>query len=811
VDTVSMLETLLGVINSRTTKTPPSLNNPNLNPQNTQPSSGPAGPAPNTSTTAGPGQNPAGPPTWQQPNPLEPASGAPQQQPQTQQPQQNPPTEESLRQQLNQADLYDLSGEKAAAEALKRDDAFKQQQIEEKAQQTKDFFAQQDQKQQETYQEIQKQADQQLQEKAQKEFWDQKQQTEMQAGMDKEMQSLHQAALQEHQEWRNDFTQGICRDDVAALYNKNIADRTEAYKARLDDLGTNATVASETIAKYQVKLQDEVAPEIEQKATELHQEHFPESDKPAWTPETMNHGPDSHGPEHRPEHPEEDEHEEAESSSKVRKTGPGISDPSGGNNADMPGLGGRDAINSSPGNGGGGSGSGGSDGGSGSNGGSSSSKEPGVDEAADASAYAALKFREKMDAQAEGASVGPKQDIPDGWMKPIDPPISQQAREAAQQGWETTKENAAAAEAKFHAGTLAAGQAIEKGMDAVATKAEDLIRNVKSMDEENANSSTIAAADIADEKAGELVTGGEHLGVAVGLPHDVQEQIATAGQFYGSMGPEAWAALIKKTGADIKDGVDSAKDTVQEVVESAKSLATPEKEREAKIEQAVQESQKNPEIKDNVLTEDIQKIDREKALHTEQTKDLKGLLGNEDFQKGQFAEQTDKLKNEFASQDRATTDLYAKNTATDPQMLQTQNEVREGIKSDTIAQRSEATRGICEQEATRLQDAKTQESVEYYKKSREGLAGPQDIERYQSMLEADKPKIVEGKTADLQQQTFPDLNSQPQASPSLPMAAGGGNAFDPNAVQRQAPAPEPTPVQPAPTQQPQVSGPSLSP
>jgi hypothetical protein len=247
------------------------------------------------------------------------------------------------------------------------------------------------------------------------------------------------------------------------------------------------------------------------------------------------------------------------------------------------------------------------------------------------------------------------------------------------------------------------------------------------------------------------------------------------------------------------------------VVESAKSLATPEKEREAKIEQAVQESQKNPEIKDNVLTEDIQKIDREKALHTEQTKDLKGLLGNEDFQKGQFAEQTDKLKNEFASQDRATTDLYAKNTATDPQMLQTQNEVREGIKSDTIAQRSEATRGICEQEATRLQDAKTQESVEYYKKSREGLAGPQDIERYQSMLEADKPKIVEGKTADLQQQTFPDLNSQPQASPSLPMAAGGGNAFDPNAVQRQAPAPEPTPVQPAPTQQPQVSGPSLSP
>lgn len=808
-DTVSMLETLLGVINSRATKTPPGLNDPKLNSQNTQPSSAPAGPTANTSTPAGPGQNTPGTTAWQQPNPLDPLSGAPQQQPSVPQPQpqQNPQTEESLRQQLNQADIYDLSGEKAAAEALKRDDAFKQQQMEEKAQQTKDFFAQQDQKQQETYQEIQKQADQQLQEKAQKEFWDQKQQTEMQAGMDKEMQSLHQAALQEHQEWRNDFTQGICRDDVAALYNKDIADRTEAYKARLDDLGTNSTVASETIAKYQVKLQDEVAPEIEQKADQLHQEHFPESDKPAWTPETMNHGPDSHGPEHRPEHPEEDEHEEAESSSKVRKTGPGISDPSGGIKEDMPVPGGRESIRSGPRPGDGGSGSGGSDGGGSSNTGTSP-KEPGVDEAADASAYAALKFREKMDAQAEGASVGPKKDIPDGWMKSIDPPISQQAKEAAQQGWETTKENAAAAEAKFHAGTLAAGEAIEKGMDAVATKAENFIKN---RDEKNVNDTLIAAGDKLDEKAGEVLTGGEHLGISIGLPHDVQEQVLDQGKIMWEAGPVGWKASAqiyadraKEFGADVKDAASDA-------LESAKSLATPAKEREAKIEQAVQESQKNPEIKDNILTEDIQKIDREKALHTEQTKDLKELLGKDDFQKGQFAEQTDRLKNEFASQDRATADLYAKNTATDPQMLQTQNEVREGIKNDTITQRSDATRTICEQEATRLQDAKTQESVEYYKRSREGLAGPQDIERYQSMLEADKPKIVEGKTADLQQQTFPDLNAQTQASPSLPMAAGGGNTFDPNAVQRQAPAPEPAPVQPAPTQQPQVSGPSLSP
>jgi len=368
VSTFYLLNTLIGIVNSRKNKfnptgpiagaTPspdPNQANPSL-PVN--PATGPANQNPAahpsqsdwTSATAFQ-ENASNTPLWPNPdgskNPaLLQSTGAPRPSPMP--PTQNSPqTEDSLRQQLQQSDIYDLSGEKAAAEALKRDNAFKEQQLAEKAQQTKEFFADQDRKQQETLQDVQKQADQQLQEKSQKEFWDQKQQTEMQAGMQKELLGLHEAARQEHQEWRNDFTQGICRDDVAALYNKDITDRVGAYKERLDDIGKNPVDSVQTIEKYKVKLQDEAAPQIEQKTGELHQEHFPEYSSAG--NHIDGHGPDGHGPDHPPEPPPEPEEEpEGESSAKMRKSGPGITYPDGGPRADMPGLGGREAIRKGP-------------------------------------------------------------------------------------------------------------------------------------------------------------------------------------------------------------------------------------------------------------------------------------------------------------------------------------------------------------------------------------------------------------------------------------------------------------------------------
>jgi hypothetical protein len=239
--TLNALNTLIGIINSRKNKLNPTGPMPSAaaspDPNQTNPAlpSDPATSLPASPANANPAANPSPSDPDGSKNPVssQPTS-APA--PLTTQPAQNSPqTEDSLRQQLQQSDAYDLSGEKAAAEALKRDEAFKQQSIEQKAQETKDFFAEQDRKQQETHQDIQKQAGQQLQEQQEKEFWDQKKSQEMQAGMDKELESLHQGAKQEHQEWRSDFTEGVCRDDVAALYNKDITERVGQYKQRLDD------------------------------------------------------------------------------------------------------------------------------------------------------------------------------------------------------------------------------------------------------------------------------------------------------------------------------------------------------------------------------------------------------------------------------------------------------------------------------------------------------------------------------------------------------------------------------------------------
>lgn len=189
---------------------------------------------------------------------------------------QSPRTEQDLRNELDQVDLYDLSGEKAAAEALRRDDEFKQQQIDAKAEQTKEFFAEQDRKQQETVQAVQAQAEQRLEEARQKEFWDTKQADEMQAGMQSELRSLHEAARQEQLQWRAGFTEGVCRDDATATINNQIEDRVGAYRERLDDIGANPGDAAATAEQYKVKLQEESAGQIEQRTAELHQEHFPE-------------------------------------------------------------------------------------------------------------------------------------------------------------------------------------------------------------------------------------------------------------------------------------------------------------------------------------------------------------------------------------------------------------------------------------------------------------------------------------------------------------------------------------------------------
>jgi hypothetical protein len=187
-----------------------------------------------------------------------------------------PKTEEELRELLRKVDRYDLSGEKAGAEALKKEEAFKQQAIEKKAEETKAFFREQDAKQMEALKELHQQATMQLQEQAQKEFWEQKQQQETQAGMEKELKSLHEAAAQAHQQFRAGFTQGICRDDVAAIYDKDIQTSADAYKTRLDDLGTNKVDAEAKIQKYTEQLQDDAAPKIEAQTAALHEQLFPE-------------------------------------------------------------------------------------------------------------------------------------------------------------------------------------------------------------------------------------------------------------------------------------------------------------------------------------------------------------------------------------------------------------------------------------------------------------------------------------------------------------------------------------------------------
>jgi hypothetical protein len=425
VSTFSILQTLLGIINSRKNKFNPTgpLSaaassdpsqadvafplNPAVDPLNATgvPVTGPVPQSDMTSATAfqenasniplspspdgskNPGLLHGGVP---RPSPIPPPQGAPQ-------------TEDSLRQQLQQADLYDLSGEKAAAEALKRDDAFKQQQIDQKAEQTKEFFAGQDQKQQQILQDTQKQADLQLHEQQEKEFWDVKKSQEMQVGMNKELLGLHEAARQAHQEWRNDFTQGVCRDDVAALYDKDITDRVGQYKARLDDIGTNPVDKVETIEKYKVKLTDEVAPQVEQKTAELHQEHFPEFQsgqgpnpsgpggpgEPASSPSGH-----SSGNGHAEGHGEpEDVHAEP------KQSGPGVGNPDGGPQLNMPAPGGRGALRRMPNvpqsQDGGGSGDGG---------GGDSDKpapKPNSSDSEDDFTYHALRLRQKLEEESE--------------------------------------------------------------------------------------------------------------------------------------------------------------------------------------------------------------------------------------------------------------------------------------------------------------------------------------------------------------------------------------------------------------------------
>jgi hypothetical protein len=388
------------------------------------------------------------------PSPYPPPQGAPQ-------------TEDSLRQQLQQADLYDLSGEKAAAEALKRDDAFKQQQIDQKAEQTKEFFAQQDQKQQQTLQDVRQQAGQQLHEQQEKEFWDQKKSMEMQAGMNKELLGLHEAARQAHQEWRNDFTQGVCRDDVAALYNKDITDRVGQYKARLDDIGTNPVDKVQTIEKYKVKLTDEVAPQVEQETAEVHKEHFPEFQGG----NAPGHGGPGHGGHGHPPDDDDDEPEEGEEPEEEEMKPPG------------------------------------------------ENKEP---------------FFKNIDEMRTESG----QDIPEGWMKPIDPPISEQIASKV------------------------------KGLGAGAVKTAGSTEGIE------------AGIEVANEVAGEM-QGAEHgLGLP-GLPSDVTRQIIEQGKImreHGLVGVKATAQIYmdkaKRFGEDVKEFADTTVESAKELGQNLKVAAS---------------------------------------------------------------------------------------------------------------------------------------------------------------------------------------------------------------------------------------------
>ena len=352
-NTVTMLEMLLGALESRPRKNAP--NQLMTNGPGAPAGTAPAIPATVPSASSPSQQTPTASPLSPQPDPLAQQSQLSANQPLPQPVPPAAPTEANLRSQLDQVDLYDLSGEKAAAQALQREDAFKQQQIDEKAQQTKEFFAEQDRKQQETLHEVQKQADLQVQERSQKEFWDQKQSQEMQAGMDKELRGLHEAARQEHQKWRDDFTQGVCREDVTKQINKQIDDRTMAYHDRLNDIGTNPIDATETVSRYRVQLGNGAQGQIDQQTAALHKEHFSEQQ-----PSGPGHPSDPPGPSSRhpeAEHPETERQKaeptssssaDVDQSQKVGKTGPGITYPQGGPQLNIPGYGGREDMRPAP-------------------------------------------------------------------------------------------------------------------------------------------------------------------------------------------------------------------------------------------------------------------------------------------------------------------------------------------------------------------------------------------------------------------------------------------------------------------------------
>lgn len=282
----SMLETLVGVLTSSSRKDRLTRVVPN------------AGPAGGGVVTSAGGGGAVGGPGWANaldatnPAPSGPGGGdggAAGQSPATPAPQPAAAkpaiSEASLRDQLQQVDLYDLSGEKAAAEALKREDAFKAQDLARKAEQTKDFFAEQDRQHEATLNQARADAARELDAKRQQEFWNDKHATEMQAGMEKELAALSAAAKQAHGEWRGDFTKGICREDAAEAINAQIDGKVGMYKERMNDLKTNAFDAAEKADAYKEKLGAEAAPVIEQKTEQLHQEHFPEFRLAAQQPE----------------------------------------------------------------------------------------------------------------------------------------------------------------------------------------------------------------------------------------------------------------------------------------------------------------------------------------------------------------------------------------------------------------------------------------------------------------------------------------------------------------------------------------------
>jgi len=137
--------------------------------------------------------------------------------------------EAKAQEELDRIDEFDLTGEKRAAEALEREDALKQESIEAKADQDKEFFAEQDEKQKEFFKEQDAESERQLQEDQTQEFWDGKKAEEVEANLDKEVQAIDAEAAQAQE-------RGTLDENTAAELNNELNDAVGEHESELEEI-----------------------------------------------------------------------------------------------------------------------------------------------------------------------------------------------------------------------------------------------------------------------------------------------------------------------------------------------------------------------------------------------------------------------------------------------------------------------------------------------------------------------------------------------------------------------------------------------